>query len=96
MNILKNKKIIISAMLIMCICMSAVCFAAEGDEETGGTTTSGMSDFIGDLNTGLSATAMWGAISDAAPLIITLVLFALAFYLVRKLIKGAGKGKIRM
>lgn len=55
-----------------------------------------MSAFISSLNTGLSATAMWGAIADAAPLIITLVLFALAFYLVRKLVKGAGKGKIRM
>ena len=56
----------------------------------------GMVEFINSLNTGLSPTAMWGAIADAAPLIITLVLFALAFYLVRKLIKGAGKGKIRM
>lgn len=55
-----------------------------------------MSTFISSLNTGLSATAMWGAIADAAPLIITLTLFALAFYLVRKLVKGAGKGKIRM
>lgn len=56
----------------------------------------GMSAFITSLNEGLSATAMWGSIADAAPLIITLVLFALAFYLVRKLVKGAGKGKIRM
>lgn len=56
----------------------------------------GMSEFIASLNTGLAPAAMWGAIADAAPLIITLVLFALAFYLVRKLIKGAGKGKIRM
>ena len=55
-----------------------------------------MAAFISSLNTGLSATAMWGAIADAAPLIITLALFALAFYLVRKLVKGAGKGKIRM
>lgn len=56
----------------------------------------GMTEFISSLNTGLSATAMWGAIADAAPLIITLVLFALGFYIVRKLVKGAGKGKIRM
>lgn len=55
-----------------------------------------MSEFIASLNTGLSAASMWGAIADSAPLIITLVLFALAFYLVRKLIKGAGKGKIRV
>lgn len=60
------------------------------------TETTGMAAFISALNTGLSATSMWGAIADAAPLIITLVLFALAFYLVRKLIKGAGKGKIRV
>lgn len=55
-----------------------------------------MEAFISSLNTGLSASAMWGAVADAAPLIITLVLFSLAFWLVRKLIKGAGKGKIRM
>lgn len=62
----------------------------------GETTTSGMSAFISALNTGLSGDAMWGSVADAAPLIITLVLFALGFYLVRKLIKGAGKGKIRV
>jgi len=55
----------------------------------------GMSTFISSLTTGLSASALWGAIADAAPLIIGLVLFALGFYVVRKLVKGAGKGKIR-
>lgn len=55
-----------------------------------------MSAFISQLNTGLSATALWGAIADAAPLIITLVLFGLGFYVTRKLIKGASKGKTRI
>ena len=55
-----------------------------------------MSTFISSLTTGLSADNLWGSIGDSAPLIIGLVLFALAFYLVRKLVKGAGKGKIKM
>lgn len=55
-----------------------------------------MSSFITALNTGLSATALWGAIADTAPLIITLVLFGLGFYVTRKLVKGASKGKTRM
>lgn len=56
----------------------------------------GMTAFITSLTTGLSASAMWGAIADAAPLIIGLVLFGLGFYVVRKLIKGASKGKTRI
>lgn len=54
-----------------------------------------MSTFITSLTTGLSNDALWGAIAPAAPLVIGLVLFALGFYFVRKLIKGAGKGKAR-
>jgi len=52
-----------------------------------------MSTFISSLTTGLSNDAMWGAVGPAAPLIITLTLFGLGFYLVRKLIKGARKAK---
>ena len=55
-----------------------------------------MSDFITSLTTGLSASNLWGAIGDAAPLIIGLTLFALGFYVVRKLVKKAGKGKTGM
>lgn len=56
----------------------------------------GMSEFVTALNTGLSANALWGAIADSAPLIITLTLFALGYYVVRKVVKGGSKAKSRM
>lgn len=52
-----------------------------------------MSDFISTLNTGLSATALWGSIADIAPLVITVTLFALALYFVRKVLKRTSRGK---
>lgn len=55
--------------------------------------TSGMSTFISSLNTGLSGTALWGAIADIAPLVITVTLFALGLYFVRKVTKRTGRGK---
>lgn len=52
-----------------------------------------MASFISALNTGLSATALWGAIADIAPLVITVTLFALGLYFVRKVTKRTGRGK---
>ena len=55
----------------------------------------GMEAFITSLTTGLSSDAMWGALTPLAPLIIAVVLFALALYFTRKVTKGAAKGKAR-
>lgn len=55
----------------------------------------GMNEFISSLTTGLSADAMWGSLNGLAPLIIVVVLFALALYFTRKVVKGASKGKAR-
>lgn len=52
-----------------------------------------MNDFVTALNTGLSADAMWGAVSPLVPLIITVTLFALTFYVARRLTKRTAKGK---
>lgn len=45
---------------------------------------------------GISATALWGAVSPIAPFIVIMVLFALGYYIVRKSVKGAAKGKVRL
>lgn len=55
-----------------------------------------MSTFITSLTTELTAANLWGAFSGVAPLIGVLVIFSLGFYIVRKLIKGAAKGKVRI
>lgn len=57
-----------------------------------------MSDFITAITgtNGLTNSAMWGEVSNLVPLIVGVATFSLGFYLVKKLIKGFGKGKIRM
>lgn len=60
--------------------------------------TTAMSDVISSLtnsSTGLTAGTMFGVVNDLVPFIVTLVPVALGVYFLRKLVKGAGKAKIR-
>lgn len=45
--------------------------------------------------TGLTATTFFGVVADLMPLVILLVPISLGVYFLRKLIKGAGKAKVR-
>lgn len=45
---------------------------------------------------GITATALWGAVSPVAPLVVIMILFALGYTIVRKSVKGASKGKVRI
>lgn len=45
--------------------------------------------------TGLSASTMFGVVADLVPFIVMIVPVALGVYFLRKLIKGAGKAKVR-
>lgn len=45
---------------------------------------------------GLTSDAMWTEVGNAVPLIVGVTIFSLGFYIVRKLIKGVGKGKVRL
>lgn len=59
----------------------------------------GMSSVISALtnsSTGLSAATMFNVVADLAPFIVMIVPVALGVYFLRKLIKGAGKAKVRM
>lgn len=61
--------------------------------------TSGMSSVISALTngtSGLSASTMFGVVADLVPFIVMIVPVALGVYFLRKLIKGAGKAKVRM
>lgn len=59
----------------------------------------GMQEVIGALTnstTGLTASTMFGVVADLVPFIVMIVPVALGVYFLRKLIKGAGKAKVRM
>lgn len=63
----------------------------------GGSAT-GMAAVITALtgSSGLSASTFFGVVADLAPFIVMIVPVALGTYFLRKLIKGAGKAKVRM
>lgn len=53
-----------------------------------------MSAFITSLQTGLGADELWTAVGSVAPYIVVVALFAFGYRLIRKVTKGASKGKI--
>lgn len=60
--------------------------------------TNAMSSVISALTnstTGLSANTMFGVVADLVPFIVMIVPAALGVYFLRKLVKGAGKAKVR-
>lgn len=57
--------------------------------------TGSMSAVITKLTTGLTADTFFSVVADLMPFVITLVPIALGLYFLRKLIKGAGKAKVR-
>lgn len=62
------------------------------------TATNAMSNVISALTnstTGLTANTMFGVVADLVPFIVMIVPVALGVYFLRKLIKGAGKAKVR-
>lgn len=55
----------------------------------------GMEAVISALTTGLTADAFFGVVADLVPFIVVIVPVALGTYFLRKLVKGAGKAKVR-
>jgi len=45
---------------------------------------------------GLTSANLWAEVGNAVPLIVGVAVFAFGYYIVRKLVKGAAKGKVRM
>lgn len=56
----------------------------------------GMESVITALTTDLTADAFFSVVADLVPFIVILVPVALGVYFLRKLIKGAGKAKVKM
>ena len=59
------------------------------------TTATGMTEVITALTTGITADSIFAVVADIVPFIVTMVPIALGVYFLRKLVKGAGKAKVR-
>lgn len=58
-----------------------------------GTSASGQAGAVDALESGLTADTIWAAITPFIPVIVTVTLVSLGIYLIRRIIKKAGKGK---
>lgn len=55
--------------------------------------TTGMSNVVGQLTTGLTADTLWASVSSVMPFVIGITLFAFGFWLVKKIVKKVRTGK---
>ena len=55
----------------------------------------GMEAVISALTTGVTSEVMFGTLKEVIPFVITLIPFSLGLYFLRKLVKGAGHGKVK-
>lgn len=62
--------------------------------ETGATADS-MENIVTQLNTGITSATLFSTVGQLMPWVITLTIASLALYFLRRLIKGASKGKVR-
>lgn len=60
-----------------------------------GAATGSMTEIISALNTGITSETLFGTVADLMPWVITLTIASLGLYFLRKLVKGAAKGKVR-
>lgn len=61
----------------------------------GETTVTGMQAIVTKLTEGITATSIFSVVGDLMPFVVAMVPIALGLYFLRKLIKGAGKAKVR-
>lgn len=60
-----------------------------------GAASGGMSAVITKLTTGVTADTIFAVVADVMPFVIVMIPVALGLYFLRKVVKGAGKGKVR-
>lgn len=61
----------------------------------GETTVTGMQAIVTKLTEGITASSIFSVVADLMPFVVAMVPIALGLYFLRKLIKGAGKAKVR-
>ena len=55
-----------------------------------------MDNAVTTLSTTVNAASLWGVFNSAVPFISVVVLVGFGFYLVRRMIRGLGKGKAKI
>lgn len=55
-----------------------------------------MSSVVSSLTTGITSSTIFAVVGDVMPFVITMIPIALGLYFLRKVVKGAGKGKVRL
>lgn len=54
-----------------------------------------MSGIVTQLTTGITPASIFAVVSDVIPFVITMVPIALGLYLLRRLVKGSAKAKVK-
>lgn len=54
-----------------------------------------MTSIVTQLTTGITTSTIFGVVSEVMPFVIIMVIVSLGLYELRKVVKGAGKGKVR-
>ena len=57
--------------------------------------TGAMTEIVSALNTGITSETLFATVADLMPWVITLTIASLGLHFLRKLVKGAAKGKVR-
>lgn len=60
-----------------------------------GDAVTGMQAIVTQLTTGITATTIFSVVGDVMPFVITMIPIALGLYILRKVIKGASKAKVK-
>lgn len=56
---------------------------------------SGMTSIVTQLTTGITSSTIFSVVGEIMPFVITMIPIALGLHLLRKVVKGAGKAKIK-
>lgn len=60
-----------------------------------GDAVTGMQSIVTQLTTGITSSTIFSVVADVMPFVITMIPISLGLYLLRKVVKGAGKAKIK-
>jgi len=60
-----------------------------------GETPVGMSALVTQLTTGITSSTIFSVVGDVMPFVITMIPIALGLYILRKVVKGASKAKVK-
>jgi hypothetical protein len=61
-----------------------------------GAAKTGLEAVVKTINTTITPAVLGQVVSDIMPFVLSMVMFGFGFYLIRRLLKGASKGKARI